>query len=137
MKRIILDTNIYIDWLNEGSFENLLLGRQWVRRLSAVVVMELRAGATTRAAEKSVDQLVRAYKKGGRLLVPSASTYEQAGDVLRRLRRRGHSIRRAAFISDVLIALSARSIGATLFTRDRKDFMAIASVVDLEWEVAS
>ena len=45
MQRVVVDTNIYIDWLNEGRHEGVLFQREAVKHLSAVVLMELLAGA--------------------------------------------------------------------------------------------
>jgi predicted nucleic acid-binding protein len=95
--------------------------------------MELRAGATTLPARRAVDRLVRAYKASKRLLVPTAEQFDAAGEVLKRLRRMGVEVRRASLVDDVLVALSARGIGATVVTRDR-DFGAIESVVDVRVE---
>lgn len=134
MRKIVLDTNVYIGWLNFGVHEDLFLGTGWVRYLCAVVVMELRVGATTPSSRKALAGLCRAYEKGGRLIAPSVALYEHAGSVLAQLKERGHSIGRAAVVHDVLIALTARSIGATVITCDVKDFTAIASVVDVSWE---
>ena len=51
-RKIVLDTNVYIGWLNAGLHEDLMLGPGYVRFLSAVVQMELRAGATTLPARR-------------------------------------------------------------------------------------
>ena len=59
MKKIVLDTNVYIDWLNRGLHETVMLGPGLVRYLSAVVVMELRAGVSHRASRDAVDALTR------------------------------------------------------------------------------
>jgi predicted nucleic acid-binding protein len=134
VQKILLDTNIYIDWLNEGSHDHLMLGPGRVRYLSALVAMELRIGARTSAAQKAVGKLTRAYEKGRRLIAPTPALYEQAGDVLARLTASGHSIRRAAVTHDVLIALTGRFLGATVITRDTKDFKAIDKVLDFRWE---
>jgi predicted nucleic acid-binding protein len=132
VKRILLDTNVYIDWLNHGRYEHVVLGQGFLRHLSSVVVMELRAGAATRAAERALDQLIRAYDKGGRLVTPHAATFDQAGRLLRKLRAEGREVRRASFVNDLLIALSARDIGAAVITRDASDFAVIAQHVPID-----
>ena len=134
MQKILLDTNVYIDWLNDGAHKDLLLGPGQVHYLSAVVAMELRVGAQTPASQKAVAKLTRAYDKGRRLIAPTPALFEQAGSVLARLKAGGHSIRRAAVTHDVLIALTGRFIGATVLTRDAKDFKAIDKVIDFRWE---
>src|SRR6266576_4689750 len=45
MQRVVIDTNVYIDWINEGQYEAVLFQRDSVKYLSAVVIMELSAGA--------------------------------------------------------------------------------------------
>jgi predicted nucleic acid-binding protein len=136
VKRVLLDTNVYVDWLNHGRHEALVMGRGLVRHMSSVVLMELRAGTMTRAAERAVDRLLRAYAAGDRLVTPRASAFERAGAVLRRLRASGREVRRASLVNDLFIALSASTIGATLVTRDVSDFTAIAEHVAVRVEPA-
>jgi predicted nucleic acid-binding protein len=133
VKKVILDTNLYIDWMNRGLREELLLGPGYARYLSAIVVLELRAGATTRAAVRAVDALSRAYAGGGRVVAPGASVFDAAGRALRALRGLGAEVRRASFVNDVLLSLSARAIGATVFTRDAKDFEVIRRATAFEF----
>ena len=56
--------------------------------------------------------------------------YEDAGHVLRALQESGgyRVARSGSLVNDVLIALSARSIGATVITRDARDFAAIREI---------
>ena len=97
--------------------------------------MELRVGAATRPARRLLDQLVRAHTASARLVVPSASVFDEAGLVLRALRMAGREVRRAALVNDVLIALTARQIGATLYTANGDDFVAIRRVRDFSLQV--
>jgi predicted nucleic acid-binding protein len=96
-----------------------------VRYLSAVVVMELRAGVSNRANREAVDALTRAYWSAGRLVSPSSEVFERAGAVLRKLKFVGRNVRDASLWGDVLITLTARSIGATVVTSKVVDFAAI------------
>lgn len=136
MKKVVLDTNLYIDWINRGLREELMLGRGFLRYLSAVVVMELRAGARTRADRIGIDRLARAYSVGGRLLAPPSRIFDRAGFVLRRLRAKGADVRSASFVHDVLIALNARDIGATVVTANVADYAAIRAVEPFSLEAA-
>jgi len=43
--RVVIDTNLYIDWLNHGRHEELISQLGTIKYLSAVVLMELLAGA--------------------------------------------------------------------------------------------
>jgi predicted nucleic acid-binding protein len=135
VRRTLLDTNVYIDWLNQGLREEIVIGAGRVRILSAVVLMELRAGATTRSAVSAVDTLSRAYMKAQRLVAPSPTLYADAGRLLLQLRKGSREVRRASLVSDALIALTARSLGATVITRDGSDFAAIRKHCDFSLEV--
>jgi len=137
VRRTVLDTNIYIDWLNEGLHEDLVLGSGRVRILSAIVLMELRAGAVTRRATKGVDRLAQAYGTAQRLAAPTSKVYDEAGTVLQKLRSDGRDVRRASLVNDVLIALTARAQGARVVTRDASDFLAIRRVRDFSLEIVS
>jgi predicted nucleic acid-binding protein len=128
VKKILIDTCVYIDWLNQGRHEEAMLGNGLVRYLSAVVAMELRAGAQHRGARDATGALVRAYRSAGRLVVPSSDVYERAGGVLRQLKLAGRDVRQASLCNDVLIALTARSIGATVVTLNLDDFAAIRRI---------
>ncbi|WP_437742914.1 PIN domain-containing protein [Sorangium sp. So ce1504] len=133
LRKVLLDTNLYIGWLNRGIHEDLMIGPGLVRYLSAVVQMELRAGATTLPARRAVDHLCRAYRGAGRIVAPDAEVFDHAGRTLRRLREAGREVRRASLVNDVLIALSARSLGATVLTAD-EDYDAIRAVLDFKLE---
>ena len=137
MRRLVVDTNIYINWLNAGRYEDVLFRRDVVKHLSAVVLMELRVGALSSRDRRAVGQIERVFEKADRILVPSRAVYADAGDVLRRLRaRRGANLSgRTEIVNDVLIALSARSIGATVATRNARDFRAIQEVRRFSLEV--
>jgi len=134
VKKVLLDTNVCIDWLNRGDHEAVMVGPGFLRYLSAVVVMELRAGVSTRANRDAVDALTRAYRSASRLVSPSSEVFERAGAVLRKLKFTGRNVRDASLCSDVLIALTARSIGATVVTSNISDFAAIQRFEDFSFE---
>jgi predicted nucleic acid-binding protein len=130
MRRTVIDTNIYIDWLNAGRHEDILFERDTVKHLSAVVLMEFRAGAFSTSDRRLVQRVETAFQKAGRILVPSRVVFGEAGDVLRRLQaRRGFRLETSHSIgNDVLIALSARSIGAAVVTQNEGHYRAIQAV---------
>ena len=137
MKRVVLDTNLYIDWINAGLRDPLLVGSGYTRLLSSVVLMELWAGTTNRSSRGAIKKVERAYVSGGRLLAPTPAVFSAAGKALRDLRTEGLEVRSAAFVNDVLIALSARAAGATVFTRNRRDFQAIRQISDFDLEIVT
>ncbi len=136
--KAVADTNLYIDWLNEGRHEAALFQRGTIRYLSAVVMMELSAGARSLRDRKLLKTLFSAFRRAGRILVPTASNYEETGAVLRRLQTEmSYNVSGAySLCNDVLIALSARSIGATVITQNQADFEAIRTLRPFKLAVA-
>lgn len=130
MRRVVIDTNLYIDWLNAGRHEGVLFQREAVKYLSAVVMLELYAGAFSSRDRRVVRSVVAAFDRAGRILVPSGAIYGDAGPLLRALQEsRGYQVAGSpSLVNDVLIALSARSIGATVVTSNARDFAAIREV---------
>lgn len=130
MRRVVIDTNVYVDWINRGRHEDVLFQRETVKYLSAVVLMELRAGAFSPRDRRLLRRLETAFERSGRILAPSRAVFAEAGDALRRLQAdRGYNLGASRSIAnDVLIALSARSIGATVVTQNERDYGAIRAV---------
>src|SRR5437588_826628 len=108
----ILDTSVYIENLKSGRFTRQILELPFIARCSAVVLHELLRGARARAEIKFIYELQRQC----RAVTPTERQWIEAAEILKRIRAREHhdvaKMRELAF--DVLIALSARSIGATL-----------------------
>ena len=123
IKFAILDTSVYIENFRTGRFAFRILRSPLIIRCSSVVLHELLRGAVTRVEHRFVTDLARRC----RTLTPTESHWMQAADILGRLRGREHfdtaKIGELAF--DVLIALSARSIGATLITCNETGFQII------------
>ena len=130
MRRIVIDTNLYIGLLNAGRHEAALFQRDAVKYLSAVAMLELYAGAFSPRDRRIVRSLVTAFDRAGRILVPSGAVFEDAGHTLRALQEsRGYLVSGSpSMVNDVLIALSARAIGATVLTSNARDFAAIREV---------
>lgn len=139
MRRVVIDTNVYVDWINHGQHEEALFQREAVKYMSAVVLMELRAEAFSQRDRRLLQRLERAFERAGRILTPSRSVFAEAGDALRRMHAdRGYNIgARRSIANDVLIALSARSIGATVVTQNERDYRAIQAVRPFRLVIAS
>ena len=127
MQKILPDTNILIDWLNRRRYGELLFARGCFKYLSAVVWLELEAGAFQRRDRRLVEQLAQGFVGAGRVVTPTAADWQEGGRLLCRLQEvYGYDLHRAYSLThDVLIALSARRIGALLITQNGKDFEAI------------
>lgn len=133
MTKKILDTNIYIDlFINPNLYEDIFTSEGPVY-LSSVVLMELLAGAHTKNEKRKVKNLITLFRKLGRIITPSAKDYEQTGELLIRLQGiKGYTLKKSYSITnDCLIAASARGIGATIFTQNKRDFRAIQDIFDV------
>jgi len=119
----ILDTSVYIENFRTGRFMLDLLRSPWIVRCSAVVLHELRRGARSALELQFVSDLAKRI----RIITPIERHWLESAEILSRIgRKSGYDstkLRELAF--DVLIALSAREIGATLITCDRKDLSEI------------
>ncbi len=119
----VVDTSVYVDNFRFGRFETELLSLPFLVRVSAVVVAELARGARSRRERRFVDQLARGFS----LAAPSDREWVISGRIVRELADHHgfeiHKLRELHF--DVLIALTARRLGAHLITCNRSDFEAI------------
>jgi predicted nucleic acid-binding protein len=129
MHKVVLDTNVFIDWLRLGLHEEWVVGRAGgaLRFLSSIVVFELLLGADTLRRRRAVGRLVDAFPTSRRL-APGAEAYPRAAALFRALHGDGSGLRdRLGAIDDILIALTAREIGATLVTSNVKELGHIAA----------
>ena len=123
-----LDTNVYIRALRDRerltSLKRFLLRVGTSLRFSAVVALELRAGARTATQEQAMTDLLGPYARRERLLVPSFDAYREGGRVLAALgARHGVDVSRAgSLVNDVLIASSCRAATTRLVTENVGDF---------------
>ncbi|MBI4864863.1 MAG: PIN domain-containing protein [Candidatus Riflebacteria bacterium] len=126
--RVILDTNVFIDYLRTGAHAEWVAGQVegTVRFLSAVVLMELRLGADTPPRKRAVDRLKSAFPES-RIVAPGPDLYDRAGWLFRRVHGAGGGLGdRLGAVDDLLIALTAWRIGARVVTSNTRDFLLIA-----------
>jgi predicted nucleic acid-binding protein len=126
-KQVLFDTGVYITAIRgglESPAAHALQAALPRSYLSSVVSAELRAGATSETARRAVHQFTRWAQRVGRVVTPSAASWERAGDVLGQIRRKEPNLRSKvpSLWNDLLIALSARQIGALVVTSNRVDF---------------
>ena len=126
----ILDTSVYIDNLRSGRFKDEILALPYVIRCSAVVLAELSRGAQSREMKKFVEDLANNLL----VIVPNEREWAVSGPMVNRIatakRFDVHKTREIHF--DVLIALSARRIGAVLITCNAADFRTIHAFFEFE-----
>ena len=139
----LLDSNVYIRGFNDSKFGDEL--REFHGKylpqvtLSVVVVHELLAGATTAAKERSLRRgLIDPFKVRRRIHLPNQRTWELSAIVdrrLRRLKRFSAILAKRSFFNDILIAATARDLGATIITENQKDFAIIGQVLDIKFSL--
>ncbi len=95
--------------------------------LSAVVILELRAGARTPKQVRLLEQeVIQRFSGVNRVFAPSADAFSAAGKLLATVATREGWTAEAhpSLVHDALLATSCRESGVTLITHD-KDFRAI------------
>jgi predicted nucleic acid-binding protein len=137
----LVDSSVYIHAFRDADFGEALrrFHRQHLAHLvlSAVVVHELLVGATTSRKQHSFRRgIVEPFRVRHRLHVPAAHTWELAAGVDRRLRKQPHlasKLLTRSFFNDILIAASARELGAVILTENAEDFGLLSKVVDIRY----
>jgi len=124
--KCILDTNVYLFAMSSDEGERFFAQRflpiLFCTYLSSVVVEELYAGALERS---------------GRVVVPTFKDWKEVGKLVAQLSRKepSHKPKVQQMLNDILIALCARQIGATLFTFNKVDFELICRYKPFSLEV--
>lgn len=129
--KVLLDTNVLIDFLRAGMHAEWVLGGHGtiVRFISAVTLLELRLGADTPKRKKAVDRLCQAFQSG-RVLGLTPTILDHAGQLFRTMYGSASGLTdRLGPMNDMLIALTAREIGATVVTSNLLEFRRIAAKI--------
>jgi predicted nucleic acid-binding protein len=130
---VIFDSSILIDHLRTNCHAQRMAALDDLVRYSAVVLAELWRGATTRAEQA----LLRALERNFPIFAPTEKDWLESGRILARIQmERGYEPRKLRDLHfDLLIALTARSQGATLITSNRADFDLIREYRGFKLEV--
>ena len=130
---VVFDTSIFIDHLRTGRHEQRIAGTSGLVRNSAVVLAELSRAATKPGEQEFVERLARNHP----ILTPTENNWLESGRLLSKIRAaKGFGPEKLRDLHfDVLIALSARSVGARLITSNRADFVLIASYRKVQLEI--
>jgi len=92
-----------------------------------VVAYELFVDAEDRETRTLVQEFSRPLERTGRKVTPDFQDWVEAAEVVTAIEERDRAWRSKlpALLSDILIALSARDIGATIFAHNRADVRLI------------
>ncbi len=130
-RKVLLDTNVFIDFLRAELHADWVFGgrERVIRFVSAIVLMELYLGADTPKRKRAVDQVVAAFP-ANRVIAPASFLFPRAGKLFRILYYGSiKAADRLGPMNDLLIALTAREIGATVVTNNISEFTRIAAQV--------
>jgi predicted nucleic acid-binding protein len=129
--KVLLDTNVYVEACRSDQararFRAAFFPLLPVTYLTAVVAYELRVNALDRPTRRLLEEMTRPMERTGRLVAPTFADWLDASEVVTAIERTDASWRSKlpALLNDVLIALSARRIGATVFTYNARDFRLV------------
>ncbi len=141
MPKILIDTDLYISFIRTGRFEETIRGLYTFRVrdifFSSVVAGELLHGALDKKGIKSVETLYRPFEKVGRLVTPHHGDWLETGRLLSKIRnaRKDLHTKTPRLMNDGLIAMSARRIGAMVYTSNANDFELMAKYRDFQFEI--
>jgi predicted nucleic acid-binding protein len=93
-----------------------------------VVIHELQAGARTPRQRRQAALLYEPFERARRIVTPPHLVWKEAATVVATLLEQTPQLRSKlsrGLLNDILIALSGRSIGATVVTRNGEDFRLI------------
>lgn len=134
-QKAVLDTSFLVGHFRKGTVYNtfLNLNRFYHITFSSVVLMELVSGAYDHKEQKLIDQI----KNNFTVISVTERQWYVAGNVMRKLRldKKIDPLRIKSLLADILIAVSARDVGAVLITKNEKDFKLIRSVLDFKYVV--
>ena len=130
---VIFDTSVFIDYLRTGRQQQLLESVTGLIRTSSVVLSELWRGAT----KPQERDFIRALQKNHPILTPTTDHWLEAGQALACIYAdRGFAPNKLRDLHfDVLIALTARTVGGRLITRNRAEFEIISDYMDIRFEI--
>ena len=134
MAKHLIDTDLYIDLIQSGKTFRIIheLYKKEAPGIyfSSVVAQELLVGARSPAGKRHVETLFVPFEKAGRIVTPTHRQWKEAGDILARVLELRPDLKNKlpSLVNDCLLALSARAIGATLYTRNRDDFLLLRSI---------
>lgn len=129
--KYLLDTNIYLSAFfsheKRERFRRVFLPLFPHTFLSSVVAYELSVNSKDRKTRELVEIFTDRLQRAGRVVVPKFSDWVEASRILTQIEEKERNWRSKlpALLNDVLIALCARQVGATLITYNKSDFLLI------------
>ncbi len=134
-KKIVIDTNVYIDIFNSGLHEHLRNPFRYVVFLAYPVLHELWMGASGKKEVRHLLAFQDQFVRLNRLILPTSATLTGMGQACHALRRTGKlDPSHPKHYNDITIASLARQVGATVMTKNKRDFKTIQGVVTFSFQ---
>jgi len=134
-RKIIIDTGVYIDLFNRGLNRDIINPFQHVTYLAYPVLHELWMGLKDRQETRLLTAWRDRFVQLQRLILPTVATLVLIGEACLQLKVAGMlDPKHPKHYNDVTISATARQIGATVITKNTKDFQIIQSVIDFDFE---
>ncbi|MBI5203359.1 MAG: PIN domain-containing protein [Nitrospirae bacterium] len=132
-QKAVLDTSFLVEHFRKNTVYDTFinLNRLYHITFSSVVLMELLSGAYDAKEQKLIEQI----KNNFTVISITERQWYVAGNIMLKLRKgkKIDPLRIKSLLADILIAISARDIGAVLITRNEKDFMLIQEALDFKY----
>jgi predicted nucleic acid-binding protein len=129
--KYLLDTNVYLGAFRseqkKAQFRQTFFPLLPATHLSSVVAYELYVNAQDSRTRSLTQEFIRPMERSGRVITPTFDDWVEASDIVTAIEQkdRGWRSKLPALLNDILIALCARRIGATLLTYNKDDFQLI------------
>ena len=129
--KYLLDTNVYVGAFRseqkKAQFRQTFFPLLPATHLSSVVAYELYVNAQDSRSRSLAQEFIRPMERSGRVIAPTFDDWVEASDIVAAVEQkdRGWRSKLPALLNDILIALCARRIGATLLTYNKDDFQLI------------
>jgi predicted nucleic acid-binding protein len=126
MRPLIIDTNIWVEWLRGRAKDTRELSRDRILVMPGVVALELLSGARDRKSHRVIHDLVSTFERHQRLILFTKEDYFAAGAALADLGWPASSKS-----NDALIVACARRIGAEVLSKDISDLGPLAKCLSV------
>jgi predicted nucleic acid-binding protein len=139
--KYLLDTNVYLEAFRseerKSQFRQTFLPLLPATFLAAVVAYELNVNAKNRETRSLLQEFIGPMERTGRVVSPTFGDWVEAAAVVTVIEAKARRWRSKlpSLLNDILIALSARRIGAILVTYNKDDFQLIRRYKDFSLRV--
>lgn len=123
LRPLLFDASVLIPLIRGEAYEDLFRRalRSGRARMSSVVMQELYAGAHTPADKRDYDAINQAFVNRGYIVTPDHADWTASGVLLARYQRLYGEVEPRDHINDILIALCAVQVNASLVTENATD----------------